>query len=106
MTLPQGPQPRFRGTRRRPERTGRAAIRNSTEDLRQPPAWKELTDQERQACLLHVVLNKTFSELEQELNVGRTRVRQVMICAERILRVKNHVQLAFWMGRHWSEISD
>ncbi len=104
MTVPQGPEPRFRGTRRRAERTGRAAIYNGTESVRQAATWKELTAQERLACVLHVVQNKTFRQLEQEMALSRTRIRQIMSCAERILRVKGHLQLAFWMGRHWSEI--
>ncbi len=92
-------------TRRRRDRTGRAAIYLGTEEVRQPAYWSELTEQEKKTCILYVVHNKTHRQVMEEMKLSRSRVNQVLTCAMRILRVDGHRRLAFWMGQHWQEIT-
>lgn len=70
----------------------------------EPGEWGDLTQREKEMCILRVLHNLTYEELSGQLHVTRSDVAYHLRTAMRILRVSGSLRLAFWMGRHADEI--
>lgn len=66
--------------------------------------WKILTDRQKQMVLWVVLDQKKYTAIAGDLNISRTRVVQMFFAIYALLDVRDQIELAFEVGKHWNEI--
>lgn len=67
--------------------------------------WHILTERQKQIALGLVLDQKKYTTLADEIHISRSRMTQVVFAVYALLGVRDQVELAFELGKHWKEIS-
>lgn len=69
-------------------------------------AWTKLKEREKAIAIEFVSKNKKSHAIAYEMGISRNRIRDLITVIYRLLGVADQVELAFEVGRNWTEINN